>query len=271
MTSQNESNASSTKEQIDLLRYELDQQRLDLDRQRARAERFPTLLSAAIAFFGVVISAANIWVAYITKSKDLDIATRKDLRDFVAEHYKIIFGDDRDAAELIVKVMSGTFSRDVLGDVLPRLELRAPASTRDLFATDKLVGRRLHGPVGVWGGPNDAGVTPSEGLALIGKSDLPQFPNYFLPEQPPGTTGLARRLNPQSFYISARWDYSETSKEYLKTHLVVVTNPNTGTSAKAQPVDWGPPAATGRVADISFGLARHLGLTTNDQVVVDIQ
>jgi hypothetical protein len=39
--------------------------------------QFSALLSAAIAFAGVIVSVANIWVAYVQKSKDVEIATRK--------------------------------------------------------------------------------------------------------------------------------------------------------------------------------------------------
>ena len=45
-----------------------------------------------------------------------------------------------------------------------------------------------------FGGPEDTGVSPSEGLAFI--FDVDQAPQLFLPYQPSGTTGLARRLNP---------------------------------------------------------------------------
>src|SRR4029077_2450078 len=49
-----------------------------------------------------------------------------------------------------------------------------------------------------------------------------------------------------------------------------VTNPRTGQSAVARPVDWGPNARTGRVADLSEGLAKKLGLNTDDTVEVSI-
>jgi hypothetical protein len=120
-----------------------------------------------------------------------------------------------------------------------------------------LVGRMSH-----FGGPDDRGVKPEEGLALLAPSDRPAFQDYFLAEQPPGTTGLARRLNPDAFYIACRWNYDETSKAYLKTIKVTVINPQTGQQAEAQPVDWGPNVRTNRIADLSPGLEIKLGLTT---------
>ena len=119
-----------------------------------------------------------------------------------------------------------------------------------------------------FGGPNDHGVGPDEGLALVNKSNFRRLKHYFLPKQPPGTTGLARRLNPHTFYIACRWDYHQTSPTYLVNHFVWVKNPKNKRTALAKPVDWGPNADTGRVADLSLGLLRFLGLQTDDTVEV---
>jgi hypothetical protein len=121
------------------------------------------------------------------------------------------------------------------------------------------------GAMSIFGGPNDTGMTADEGLAIIDESDLPRFSAYFLPQQPPGTTGLGRRLNPDAFYIACRWNYDATPKSFLKTVKVQVTNPASGKSALAQPVDWGPNEGTGRAADLSPGIAQNLGLVTDQQ------
>jgi hypothetical protein len=276
-TEKESSNAPPLREDLELLKFGLAQERLRLEQQRSRldttllAKHFPALLSAAIAFVGIVLSATNIWVAYVTKSKDVDIATRKDLRDFVAQHRAVIFGTDRQAAEQIRNTMRVTFPDELLVAVWPQIVVNAPATTRDLFSSTTLTARTFRGRVGIWGGPLDAHSTPAEDLAVIRPTDLLQFAQYFLPEQPPGTTGLTRRLNPESFYMSARWNYKDTNLEYLKTHKVKVTNPKNGKSAEAQPVDWGPAEWTGRVADISPGLAKHLALQIDDEVAIAIQ
>jgi hypothetical protein len=128
----------------------------------------------------------------------------------------------------------------------------------------------LEGKMSVFGGPHDTGVTRSEGLALYDHSDVAQHPELFLKEQPHGTTGVARRLNPDVYYIACRWDYHQTSRTWLRTIKVKVTNIKTGVTLEAYPVDWGPNAHTDRVADLSPGLARDLGLDTNDTVRVVI-
>lgn len=126
----------------------------------------------------------------------------------------------------------------------------------------------LKGKMSTFGGPDDPGVAPEEGLALFSSDAVAGNPDIFLSAQPPGTTGLARRLNPDAHYIACRWDYPTTPKHYLRGIKVRVTA--NGKTVEARPVDWGPNASTGRVADLSPGLAEALGLETDDECQVDI-
>ena len=134
----------------------------------------------------------------------------------------------------------------------------------------------LQGKMSTFGGPKDFGVTASEGLALIEPNQLQEFKDYFLPTQPPETSGLARRLNPQTFYIACRWDYKQFSdkvsvaKNILLHSFVTVTNPENGKTTQAKPMDWGPNQNKDRIADLSPGLAKFLGLQTDDEVEVII-
>ena len=124
----------------------------------------------------------------------------------------------------------------------------------------------VRGKVSWFGGPEDTGVSADEGLAFI--YEVEDAPHLFLPEQPPGTTGLARRLDPEEFYIACRWDYETTPKPSLLQHTALVRSPRTGRAFEAYPADWGPHQDTGRVADISAGLMEALGIQTDDEVVV---
>jgi hypothetical protein len=65
-----------------------------------------------------------------------------------------------------------------------------------------------------FGGPEDMGVDADEGLALL--YDYDDAPHLFLYEQPEGTTGLARRLDPSVYYVACRWDYDITPKSMLR-------------------------------------------------------
>jgi N-acetylmuramoyl-L-alanine amidase len=123
------------------------------------------------------------------------------------------------------------------------------------------------GKVSHFGGPDDTGVSPSEGLAFIYQVD--DAPHLFLPSQPAGTTGLARRLNPYVPYVACRWDYAKTPKPSLLKDVALVRATATGIEMKAFPADWGPhEEKTGRAADISPGLMDALGIETDDEVEV---
>ena len=131
---------------------------------------------------------------------------------------------------------------------------------------------RVEGKMSTFGGPADTGMSATEGLALFTPADLqdPKYSYLFLPTPPPGTTGLGRQLNPEKNYFACRWNYKDTPREFLRRSLARVENPANGRTADARPVDWGPNVATGRVADLSPGLANALGLETDDVVRITI-
>jgi hypothetical protein len=96
-----------------------------------------------------------------------------------------------------------------------------------------------------------------------------RFKPLFRKDAPPDTP-LLRRLDPQAHYLAARWDYTATSRDYLRGIEVTVLNPKTGKSVTAQPIDWGPNAASGKVADLSPGLVAALGLGPDDSFEIQI-
>ena len=116
-----------------------------------------------------------------------------------------------------------------------------------------------------FGGPEDEGVSPSEGLAFI--QDIMEAPHLFLPYQPEGTTGLARRLNPEISYVACRWNYDITPPEMLLAKKALIRVPG-GAELTAFPADWGPHSSTGRIADLSPRLFDVLKLKTDDEVEV---
>jgi N-acetylmuramoyl-L-alanine amidase len=124
------------------------------------------------------------------------------------------------------------------------------------------------GKISTFGGPEDHGVSPSEGLAMWYTPD--ECPWLMLPYQPSGTTGMARRLDPSVFYIACRWDYDVTPKTMLREsmQMALVTNKETGCARLAHIADWGPHGDTDRVMDLSPALAESLDLSTNDEATV---
>ncbi len=149
----------------------------------------------------------------------------------------------------------------------------------------------LTGPCSTFGGPHDPGVSPSEDLALYEGADVGSAPaGVFLERQPAGTTGTARRLNPQAFYGAMRWAYTAgsrglrkpglgvclpvcTPQAWLRRHPILVSNPKHPglPPIKVHAVDWGPNSDTGRIIDLSPGAAAALGVGTDDEVTVTIE
>jgi len=138
---------------------------------------------------------------------------------------------------------------------------KMPTYTNETIVTFK-------GPCSWFGGPDDMGVDADEGLAFI--YDAEDAPYLFLDDQPDGTTGLARRLNPEVHYVACRWDYDVTPKEMLADHSLqaLVRDPLSGKAILAWPADWGPHQDTGRAADVSPATLDALGLETDDEVEV---
>lgn len=148
----------------------------------------------------------------------------------------------------------------------------------------------ITGKCSEFGGPNDTGVGVNEDLSLYGRKDLSMAPEgMFLPDQPPGTGGTARRLNPEFFYCAMRWAYMDDHKSKLLPGLgfclpvtttppflhgspIFVKNPKFPqiTSARVWAADWGPNSETGRIIDCSPGLLRYLGASTDDELTVEI-
>lgn len=133
-------------------------------------------------------------------------------------------------------------------------------------------GASVTGKMSWFGGPDDKGVAADEGLALAEPNEVGKFPaGLFLPEQPAGTTGLARRLNPAAHYIAMRWDYKTTPRSSLQGVRLTVSAAKTGKSFDdVIPIDWGPNVRTGRVADLSHGLMTDLGIDTDDVVTITV-
>lgn len=88
--------------------------------------------------------------------------------------------------------------------------------------------------------------------------------DFLLSAEQAGAPGLGRRLNPDKPYLACRWWETSLTKAFLRDTWAWVANPKTGARLRARPVDAGPNDNTGRVADLSPGLARSLKLKTDD-------
>lgn len=134
----------------------------------------------------------------------------------------------------------------------------------------------IRGTAREWGGPNDQHGKGGD-LALLSPNDVTSdvFKPYFLPTQPPGTTGMITRLNPETFYANARWDYSITPRSVLRRTKVRIRKLTADGKASeifvdAQAVDWGPPAFTGFACDVSPAVIKTLNLSATDKVELEV-
>jgi N-acetylmuramoyl-L-alanine amidase len=147
---------------------------------------------------------------------------------------------------------------------------RPPGHGRPPIEQPELPGDALfyaRGTCSWFGGPDDDGVSPSEGLAFFYQPS--ECPHLMLPYQPSGTTGMARRLDPGVMYVACRWDYDKTPKEMLRDQTRKALVRAKGWEILAYPADWGPhEQETGRAADLSPALMEALDLSTDDEVEV---
>lgn len=169
----------------------------------------------------------------------------------------------RNNFDAICHAIAETISDTTIGDAPPRPERpqRPPVAP-------PTTGALLHviGTCSWFGGPDDDGVSSDEGLAFL--YELEDAPHLFLPWQPDHTSGLARRLDPQTFYIACRWDYGTTPKDMLRDQTRKALVRAKDKEFLAYPADWGPHEDTRRVADLSPGLMKALGVDTDDEVEV---
>jgi hypothetical protein len=128
------------------------------------------------------------------------------------------------------------------------------------------------GKISHFGGPDDTGVSSSEDLAWFETWDQVEAADkehLFLDAQPDGTTGLARRLDPDgAYYVACRWDYDQFPKERLAgSELALIRSPRTGKKVLAAPIDWGPHTDTGKSVDASPAVLKQLGdVATGEEV-----
>jgi hypothetical protein len=132
---------------------------------------------------------------------------------------------------------------------------------------------RVEGKMSIFGGPKDTGMKPNEGLALFNsEQDMINhgLGDFLLPPAQSPFPGLGRRLNPEKPYLACRWWDAGLSKNIVKNSWVWVQNSSTGKKMRGRPVDYGPAEWTNRVADLSPGLARGLGLKTDNICIVTL-
>jgi len=167
----------------------------------------------------------------------------------------------RDKAGLIAKIKAKMAELAGAAPVAPSPSPAAVMQAAQATPGPRPVLFHVHGKMSTFGGPHDTGVGSSEGLALY--TSAQQLADtlggdWVLTASQAGAYGLARRINPDKSYLACRWT---GQYPFLRTAAVHVSA--NGKSVVAHAVDWGPNVNTGRVADLSPGLAKALGLDTD--------
>lgn len=171
-----------------------------------------------------------------------------------------------------------SFLTRIFMSIRPRIpSAMLPVPVADAPRKVEAIAFHTEGKMSTFGGPADEGVSSTEGLALWSANEIYHAPaGLFFKQQPQGTTGLARRLNPDAYYIACRWNYQELARRGItraklrQCRCVVRSIAEPKKFALCYPADWGPHPDTGRVADLSPGAARELGLRTDDRVTVTL-
>jgi len=146
-----------------------------------------------------------------------------------------------------------------------------PVSSIPVPAPAEAVVFHTKGKMSTFGGPEDGGMDPIEGLAIFETPEEAEkhgAADFFMPASEAGVEGLGRRLRVEKLYVACRWNYHETSRHFLQDAVAHVSA--NGRTVLMRPMDWGPNENTGRVADLSPAGAEALGLSTNDICEVTI-
>ena len=144
--------------------------------------------------------------------------------------------------------------------VSPKLVEPAPSTP-----TDAPVVFHVAGKMSTFGGPEDEGMSATEGLAIfetIEEAEANNAGDFFLSADEAGAIGLGRRLRVEKLYVACRWNYHEISRHFLQDAVAHVSA--NGRTVTARPMDWGPNENTGRVCDMSPAGADALELSTDD-------
>lgn len=244
--------------------------------------------------FAVSIAIATIAGAYTYTQNSLEKQRQlKSLEvETLAKVMPYLMGKDETAKKTALLAIRRIASTDFMTEVAQiypsqgsvaalQAVVDSPTATKDdrRLAAAAMSATRITGKSYSFGTPGSAAddqeIAPGQALSLVQPEDITKsdFSGYFLAQQPPGTTGLMRRLDPTKFYLACRYDSGVA--DYLRSHLVTVTNPHDRSkSAQGRVVEWGPPRRPeyeGYVAALSPGLAETLGLKRGDEVEISFE
>ena len=160
----------------------------------------------------------------------------------------------RENYDLICNAIAGAIAGEEIGDGIDRPEpsrpSRAARARRDVLFQAK-------GKCSYFGGPDDTGVSPSEGLAFI--YDVEEAPHLFLPEQPQERQGWRAGSTRGCPTWPAGGTTTSRPRPCCRQRADGAGHCERHQRCRPSPADWGPHEDTGRVADLSPGLMEASG------------
>ncbi len=138
------------------------------------------------------------------------------------------------------------------------------------YAERKGEDMRLEGRVSCFGGPDDEYMKFDEGLALYEHAEANKRLDLFYLRGTDLRMATNTRLNPDAYYIAVRYP-GGIDRAILQASIWWVKNPETDKVVRASLVDWGPALWTNRVADLSPGIVKELGIKTDDIAIISCE
>lgn len=124
------------------MKNDIDKKRLELDRKQEEIEKnkvkvgqkftnkyLGTIITAIISLAALIISATQVYIAFINKDKEISLTQLQLDREwklksveYVSENWNKIFGDDEDERNRIRDIMIVTFPEDITNALFKKLE-----------------------------------------------------------------------------------------------------------------------------------------------------
>jgi tetratricopeptide (TPR) repeat protein len=141
---------------LDDKKYNLDRQRLEIERQRlvlegSFAKKYAApIFSAVVAIVAGLFALAQVWVASISKDKELETTRmhnerrwKLDIADFVFKNREVIFSKNIEEQRRLRDVMLVTFPPEVATGLFGRIETAVPSDKKQLWQDGQVLALQI--------------------------------------------------------------------------------------------------------------------------------
>lgn len=261
--------------------------RLEVEKERRSGrffeKHFAVVLPSVVALAGVAVSFVTFRVGTENKKNEVERAAieadqkskialqdvkqkrRLALLDLMDKHYSELFSDKPEVVGRVSELLLVGFEQGEIKEPFDRMKALAKTTeTKHEWDKAERAAVMLAPTWYTFGGPTDEPYGPTDELAIT-RADLKdsEIAKQFLSQQPPGTSGMARLLNPDRFYLAI----PRSMKPKGSGHWLMISNPRNDKSVKALLVDFTPKYEKDTFA-LSPGVIKSLQLQPDDRPVV---